>query len=271
MGEWKRGSWGLYYVWTTLFKTPESTLIASLLGLFVLVNGIRRKIVDQKIASMFLFVGVPAIAIFCSISFQGGFNHHHRYVLPIYPFIFFLAALVSSSVMQELLSIPGKHIGLNRKWMAIPLGASLCMLSIVSTLRVHPYYTSYFNTLSGGPKNGWHLLGFSNIDWGQDVLRVDEWIRRHPVCRPLCVDLGDFGLTRSLLDTPCTEPPLLPKGGSIDDVRTEETQWWIISVTKLYNLPEQKGLEYLQELEPVERIAYANHVYRIDPRLPNAK
>jgi hypothetical protein len=32
-----------------------------------------------------------------------------------------------------------------------------------------------------------------------------------------------------------------------------------------YNLPDRPGLEYLQQIQPVERIAYSYHVYRIEP------
>jgi hypothetical protein len=77
----------------------------------------------------------------------------------------------------------------------------------------------------------------------------------------------------NLFDVQTTDPPKLPKGASVDEVRRSitETQWWIISVKKLYNLPDQKGLEYLRQLQPVEKIAYAYHVYRIDPLPADSK
>ncbi len=268
MGKWQHGSWPYYYVLTTLFKTPEPTLIAALVGFNVLLIGIRRNLVDPKVISMFLFLGIPSVVAFASVSLQGGFNHHHRYVLPIYPFLFSLAAFVASPTALQVLRGRLFCTGPNRCGIAVLLGTTLCILMIGSTLRVHPHYTSYFNTISGGPNHGWRLLGFSNIDWGQDVQLVDRWIRRHPECRPLSIELGDFGVGRNLLEMPSTSPPLLPKGGSIEEVRTDETQWWIISVTKLYNLPETDGLEYLQQVEPTERIAFAYHVYRIDSRTP---
>jgi hypothetical protein len=145
-------------------------------------------------------------------------------------------------------------------------------LSAVSSLRVHPHYTSYFNTLSGGPENGWRLLGFSNIDWGQDILEVDKWLKENAEKRPLVLDIDYFGMNGDLFDVPTSNPPQLPSDASILEVRKSitETQWWIISVKKLYNLPGHDGIQYLQQIEPVDRIAYAYHVYRIDP-LPVAK
>ena len=73
MGEWKFGSWPHYYIMTTLFKTPEPTLLAAFIGLGVLVVGIRRRMVEPKVISMFLFLIIPAAVCFASVSLQGGF------------------------------------------------------------------------------------------------------------------------------------------------------------------------------------------------------
>jgi hypothetical protein len=266
-GEWKFGSWSYYYIMSTLYKTPEPTLLGALVGLGVLLTGIRRKMVVPEVISMFLFLIIPAAVCFASVSLQGGFNHHHRYVLMIYPPMFALAAYIASPVGIQLLRFRLPFLGPEKRSIAVPLALTLAVLSAASSLRVHPYYTSYFNTLSGGPENGWRLLGFSNIDWGQDILEVDKWLKAHPDRRPLVMDIDYFEMNGNLFDVPTSMPPKLPKGASVDEVRRSitETQWWIISVKKLYNLPDQKGLEYLQQLQPVEKIAYAYHVYRIDP------
>jgi hypothetical protein len=267
MGEWKFGSWSLYYVMTVLFKTPEPTLVAALLGSIVFLVGVCRKTIEPRVISMFLFLGIPAGLCFVSVSVQGGFNHHHRYVLMIYPLIFALASYVTSPVAVKMLQFRPPMNWRSMRSVALPLAVTLTALSVACSLYVHPYYTSYFNTLSGGPENGWRLLGFSNIDWGQDILEVDKWLKVHTDRRPLVMDIDYFGMNGNLFDVPTSDPPQLPKGASVDEVRRSiaETQWWIISVKKLYNLPDQKGLEYLQQLQPVEKIAYAYHVYRIDP------
>jgi hypothetical protein len=252
---------------TTLYKTPEPTLLGALIGLGVLVTGICRNMVRPEVISMFLFLIIPSAVCFASVSLQGGFNHHHRYVLMIYPPMFALAAYIASPVGRKLLRFRLPFLGRKKRSIAVPLAVTLVVLSAASSLRVHPYYTSYFNTLSGGPENGWQLLGFSNIDWGQDILEVDKWLKENPDKRPLVMDIDYFGMNGNLFDVPTTLPPQHPKDASIDKVRKSitETQWWIISVKKLYNRPGFVGLEYLRQIEPVERIAYAYHVYRIDP------
>lgn len=203
----------------------------------------------MRVFTALLILGIPSIVAFISVSGQGGFNHHHRYVLQIYPLMFMLAASLGSSFYRA--RAPKL------------LGLVLVVLMAISSLSVAPHFLSYFNTVAGGPQNGWRLLGFSNVDWGQDLLFGNEWINDHPACRPITFDLDYNGCNGDLFGLPINRPPNLPKGASIDEVRTDETQWWIISVKKLVDLPGYDGLEYLQQIEPVDRIAYSYYVYRI--------
>jgi hypothetical protein len=267
LGEWKLGSWPHYYLMTTLIKTPEPTLILSFVGFFLFVFCLKKRLCDGDTIGLFMILSIPSLLCFLSVSFQGGFNHHHRYVLMIYPPMFALAAYIASPVGIKLLRFRLPFFGAEKRSIAVPLGITLVILSAASSLRVHPYYTSYYNTLCGGPENGWHLLGFSNIDWGQDILEIDKWLNENPDKRPLVMDIDYFGMNGDLFEVSTSSPPQLPKGTSIDEVRRSatETQWWIISVKKLYNLPGHDGLEYLQQIEPVDKIAYCYHVYRIDP------
>ncbi len=262
MGEWRKGSWPYYYLMTTLFKTPLPLLFAAGIGVCLVL-----RFENTEFRSAMIILGFPTLLCFLSVSLQGGFNHHHRYVLMIYPFIFALAAYVASPVGVNLLRFRFPFLGPKKLSIAVPLTIILVTLSAASSLRVHPYYTSYFNTLAGGPDNGWRLLGHSNIDWGQDILEVEKWLNEHPDRRPLVMDLDYFDLDGELFDVTTSDPMQLPKDASIDGVRKSinETQWWIISVKKLYNHPGHDGLEYLQQIAPLEKIAYAYHVYRIDP------
>jgi 4-amino-4-deoxy-L-arabinose transferase-like glycosyltransferase len=303
-GEWKFGSWPSYYAFTTLYKTPEPTLFAACLGLIAFVVSIIRKQASAEMISMVLLLMIPAVICFVSVSLQGGFNHHHRYVLMIYPPMFVLAGFLGSPVAERAFTCRNGLKALHRirhrnqiepnplfgseetanrptasSWIHNSFNAALhwhwtrkvsvllIAASVALALRVHPHYTTYFNFSSGGPENGWRLLGFSNVDWGQDLLKVNKWIREHPDCRPLRFDLDYFEMNGELFGMPASSPPILPKYASIDEVRRSitETQWWIISVKKLYNYPGHKGLEYLQQIEPVDKIAFSYHVYRVDP------
>lgn len=52
MGEWKFGSWPHYYVMTTLFKTPEATLIGAVFGFVLFVKCWWQRKVGFEVVSM---------------------------------------------------------------------------------------------------------------------------------------------------------------------------------------------------------------------------
>ena len=248
LGEWRIGSWTHYYCVTTLLKTPEATLLAAFIGLVLVGYSVFKGRSDTRSLTMLLILGIPAISIFASVSLQGGFNQHHRYVMQIYPVMFALAASLCSRNVRSLLRFAG-----------IVLTFSM----IASTLRVSPHYLGYFNSVCGGPMNGWRLLGFSNVDWGQDLLLVDDWIKSHPNCRPLAFNLSLWNAHRNgeLFGLPNNLAQSLPGDLTQKDIIDEG--WYIVNVRALYNLPGQPGLQYLQKLEPVDRIGYSFHVYRV--------
>ena len=105
------------------------------------------------------------------VSSQTGFNHHMRYIMPMFPFVFVATGKLACFIRSEC---PWKRLAV----LAL-LGAA-----IFSSLRVYPHSMSYFNELAGGPENGHNYLVDSNIDWGQDLLDLRDWYRQHPEARP---------------------------------------------------------------------------------------
>jgi hypothetical protein len=49
-----------------------------------------------------------------------------------------------------------------------------------STIYNYPYYISYFNEIVG-IDNGYKYVVDSNYDWGQDLKRLEEWIKTNEV------------------------------------------------------------------------------------------
>ena len=68
----------------------------------------------------------------------------------------------------------------------------VCLIGIaaVETAAVHPDYLSYFNVAAGGPGNGEKFAADSNLDWGQDVLRMSKWIKNNAADRPYAARLS---------------------------------------------------------------------------------
>lgn len=267
LGEWKFGSWFYYYAIALLAKTTEATILLSLLGICLLTFSLFSKALDSKSVVFWTVYTLPPVVGFILVSLQGGFGHHHRYVLFIYPVLFAVASFSVSNHFNKFLTSLSSCLA-SRIRVFINVAIAVCViLNTTSALYVYPFYTSYVNSFFGGTANGWRVLGFSNIDWGQDLLEVRDWVIANKDKTPIVMELDYFGLDGELLGIRSNMPPVLPRTASIDEVRKRisETQWWIISVKRLYNLPDQDGLEYLQQIEPVEKIAYCYHVYRIDP------
>jgi hypothetical protein len=251
-GTWRHGSWWYYYILTTCYKTPESVLLASILGATItFVRVLKRQLAFDEIAMLFL-LGWPAALAFVSVSYQGGFNHHHRYVLMIYPSLFVLATIPLSLLRRNVVC-------------AYSLAVLIAVVTSFSSFQVAPHYLSYFNLASGGPSNGWKRLGYSNIDWGQDILLVADWIREHPEARPLAFELSYFGSGGELFGLMPYFPEKFVTSSSLPSGSASGAQWVIVNVKALYNLPGQKGLQYLQRIEPVDRIGYSHLVFLLAP------
>ena len=64
----------------------------------------------------------------------------------------------------------------------------------VGTLLSYPHYISYFNELAGGPRQphrGHEILADSNLDWGQDWIRLAKWQEKEDIRE---LKLAYFGL-----------------------------------------------------------------------------
>ena len=166
MGEWKHGGWWYYYLIGFLVKEPigfQLMLYGSVLhGLW---NW--KRWTKEGCREWWLIV-LPPVLIFGLVSSQTGFNHHMRYVLPAYPFLFIVAARTVT-------------LGKFWKWFSYA-----CLTwQAVAVLWFAPHWMSYFNEAAGGPKNGHKWLVNSNIDWGQDILMLKWWQDKHPEAAPL--------------------------------------------------------------------------------------
>ena len=59
-------------------------------------------------------------------------------------------------------------------WRKIWVG--VCLAALPCGLRYHPHHLAYFNELSGGPVEGSNHVLYWNIDWGQDLRELHEYL-----------------------------------------------------------------------------------------------
>lgn len=163
--------WPWYYVYGLGVKLPLGLLVASFLGLMIMMAALaRRPWLD------FVIVLVPAVVYVGTASLKYTLTDHVRYVLPAVPFLILSASRVAEPI--EGLSIRMTQF----------VAPSLLALSAASAGASYPHWLGYVNELAGGPRHGWWHLEDSNVDWGQDLIFLRHWIDAHPAVRPIALE-----------------------------------------------------------------------------------
>lgn len=176
MGKFSINGFLAYFPVAFLTKTPLATLLLLLLAAgWGLWQQAKRKTA--------VFLLLPPLLYFL-FSLQSGLNIGYRHLLPMLPFLY---VLISGLADNRLQAVEKQGLRFHVPRIALWVGSGWLLLA---TLWIHPYYLSYFNGLAGGPDNGARLLVDSNIDWGQDLLRLQQWMADNNVMQ---VKLGWFG------------------------------------------------------------------------------
>lgn len=116
------------------------------------------------------------------------------------PLLYFTLASLSSLQLGVRLILPalvffvlwcGRPIELllRRRATAVVLGVLLTWLAARSAFQ-YPHYIAYFNSLAGGSDKGIRYLSDSNLDWGQDLRSLADYLRRNSIPR---IKLAYFG------------------------------------------------------------------------------
>ena len=158
LGNYSDKGWYAYFPVAFLIKTPIASvgLIAASLLLFRFGKPLRLRDV--------LFLLVP-VGIFLGLMIPAKINIGVRYLTPIYPFLFVCAARLAT-------------LSFARAWQAAVVLGIPVVLTAVSSLWQAPHQLAYFNELIGGPDHGDRYLADTNIDWGQDLKGLKEYMDR---------------------------------------------------------------------------------------------
>lgn len=253
-GEFKEGGWWYYYLYATLVKMPIGVLLLiPLAGVLALHRRSRLRMIDA------LPLLAPPLVVFVLVSSQTGFNRYFRYIVPALPFLFVWISRVGVLFQRDAPTTLAASPALLRAGRAIT--AAAIIWAIGSSLYYWPHSLSYFNEFAGGPRRGHEHLIDANIDWGQDLLYLREWIAAHPEARPLTVTYeGFFDPAVAGVDYPRT--PALPP----DDTRPQIVEqlrpgWHAVSVSYLRH--SSHNYDYLQAFEPEAMAGYSIYIYRL--------
>ena len=162
-GNFYRGSNYFYFIFSFLYKTSELVLTLIILSLIIFFRiVIKNQAFDEnrKGIKFFLIYGVlPAFFYFIVLSVKAP-NIGYRFVLPI----LFLSIVFCGFFLNLII---------NSKWTFY----IIIFVVIFRASIVFPDFIPFFNEFSGGQKNGINLLDDSNVDWGQDLNKINAWMQ----------------------------------------------------------------------------------------------
>lgn len=177
LGHVSERGWWYYFPVAFITKTPFPTLIA-ILGMFLVccagsITAIRKRTWLRTVRalpfSVVLYVLTPVL--FFGISMGSHLNLGWRHIMPIYPFMFVL--------IGSLVKLPGIEHFKFGTIIPVVLACNLAAIQFVT----YPNEIGYFNNLIGRSTNGPHYLLDSNLDWGQDLPKLVEYVRANNINR----------------------------------------------------------------------------------------
>ena len=198
------------------------------------------------------------LALYWYTSISSNLNIGVRHILPVFPFSIMLVA----GQLDRL-----KNYIESKKLKKIFYGVVIASLSwlIFANISIWPYYLTYFNSAIGGPEKGYKIAVDSNLDWGQDLKRLEDWVKNKNID---IIELDYFGWADQNYYLRGKWAPVHSNTYSnLEDFKNEnKTDGWIaISATFLMNSigDPNEGYWWLREIEPEIRIGNSIFVYHI--------
>lgn len=173
-GQLSTEGWKIYFVEAVALKYP----IPMLLLLIASIPKAFKK--SAKFAERIMWLPIMAVFILFSIFIK--VDNGVRYILPVAPFMIVMA----SGRISEMFSGQNKAVK----------SAAIALLAwhSISFLQSPGNMLAYFNEAAGGTSGGRRYLVESNLDWGQNLIRLKEYSENNEK-KPLL--LYNYGLVPS--------------------------------------------------------------------------
>jgi hypothetical protein len=235
LGEHRRTGWWYFFPFGIAVKTPIALLLLTVIGAVVAIRTARARADWRYLAPLAAAAAILAVAMTSTI------NIGVRHVLPIFPLIAITAGIGAVRVW-----------GLTRhRHLARASVAALLAWQVGVSARAHPDYLPYFNELAGAHPE--RLLRDSDLDWGQDLLRLADTVRARGITT---LNIAYFGQADIAKLVPAVTRPFSP---------AERPVGWIAISEQLLSHadPQLAGYRWLRWIDPVAQVGKSIKLYRV--------
>ncbi|MCP4537066.1 MAG: glycosyltransferase family 39 protein [Chloroflexi bacterium] len=191
--------------------------------------------------------------LYAASSLLSSVNIGYRHMLPLLPFLFILISQIANHALRVT-----RHV------LRITFYA-LLIYYLTSTLRLFPHYLPYFNLLAGGPAGGYRYLVDSNLDWGQNMWQLRDWMAENDVEKVSYAHFSPdrpqvYGIQADFLPPDPRAVPFAPFDPA--------PGVYAIGATVLQGAyaPDVNTYAWFRSHEPVARLGHALFVYDVPPR-----
>jgi len=205
LGEVSAAGWRYYFPVVFLIKVPLVFLILILISILLAAYQIKKPFwqapgsrISQWIKDHFIeFASLSFIALYWASSLTSNLNIGVRHVLPTFPFLYLLVSGQVSkwfkiswqpilekfqfSLIEILRVAKGFVIIFLKTYFKYLLVIILLVWYALGTIRIYPHFLAYFNELVGGPSQGYQYVTDSNLDWGQDLKRLAQFVEENNI------------------------------------------------------------------------------------------
>jgi 4-amino-4-deoxy-L-arabinose transferase-like glycosyltransferase len=161
LGEVSNNGFWAYFPVAFLVKTPIPTL-------FLLLTATGVTILGRENRRSAYFLLIPAAVVFL-VAVWARINVGLRHILPVYPFLFVWIGGGVGSLWNS-----------HRRTVKVGI---LCLAAwlLGSSFLTYPDYLAFFNEIARSQKKRYEILVDSNLDWGQDLIGLKQWMDNHAV------------------------------------------------------------------------------------------
>jgi len=286
LGETYLGGRWYYFPVVFALKTPLPTLvlIGAALGMTLPIvwRNPRQRWRELVLASL-------PVSYFL-MSMVNEINLGYRHLLPILPFLYlFTARLVTPrptptrsgphhvshftfhvSRLTFHVSRFTSHVSRLTHYSLRIIVVALLLCQMIGTLRVWPFYLTFFNEIAGGPRNGYRYLADSNVDWGQGLKALRAYLEKQhwPDVR---LSSFTFFIRPELYGVQATPLPPLADAPAVLPARFNPSPGiYVISASTLRGLQliDREMYNWFWHRDPDDVVANALLVYHVPERAP---